>query len=89
MRHRVRLASRLPALIEPVSDVLARGCLDRRCAAESGEGGVGGQPFGLVAHSDEQDRHDTGDNAEPVTQRRIGMGGVDTAIEGALVVDHA
>ena len=42
------------AAVQPVTDRLAGGGLDRGDAAEVGEGGFGGDPLGVVADGDEQ-----------------------------------
>jgi hypothetical protein len=41
------------AAVEPVPLDFARGCLDRAGAVERGEGGLGVQPFGVIAGGDQ------------------------------------
>src|SRR6266496_1561519 len=63
------------APVEPVAVCLARGGVDRGGAAEHREGGLGAEPFGVVAGGDQERAGGVGADAERLDEPRRGSSG--------------
>jgi hypothetical protein len=79
----IRLA--VAALVESVTDRLARRRLDRGRAAERGECGVAGEPVRVVAGCNQQDGGDVGADTDGFAQGRVRSGGEHVELAPELV----
>ena len=69
MEYKAQYCLSVPTPIEPTALGLARGRLDRADTAQSGEGGLAAQSFGVVSCGDEQ--HGRGVWSDPVVVEEL------------------